>query len=372
MATLRGISLTLMMGPVAAVNVPVAVIEALESAQVTTAVGQKSGFQISFVYSKTSPIAKTLLPTGFFDPMIRVILVATLNGVPHVLADGPIKRQDVVASGNPGENRLTITGEDVSAYMNVIDFSGFMFPAMPPFARVALMMAKYAMFGVIPVPIPPIFSTVDSPTERIAKQQGTDYEYADKLAKEAGHEFYVEPGPAPGTNTAYWGPQIRIGVPQPALSVNMDHATNVENLSFSADGNAAELPYAFVKVANFSVPVPVPDISLLQPPLSARPLIPTKLKLLKTERLSAPGVMAALLSARSQGDPVTASGSLDVVRYGQPLSARGLVGVRGAGLTHDGLYYVRQVTSTIGRGSWKQSFQLARDGLISNLPQVPV
>jgi hypothetical protein len=372
MATLKGVTLTLLMGPIAVAPPPVAVVEALASAQVTTAVGQRSGFQIVFTYSKTSPIATTLLPAGYFDPLIRVILIATLNGVPKVLADGPIKRQDVVASANPGENKLTITGEDVSGYMDLIDLTGFPFPAMPPFARVALMMAKYAMFGVIPVPIPAPFQATDSPTEKYAHQQGTDFQYADKLAKDAGYEFYVTPGPAPGTNTAYWGPQIRVGAPQPALTIDMDHASNVETVSFSADGNAAELPYAHVKVAGLSVPVPVPNIGLLKPPLNARPLIPTKTKLLETERLKLPEVLMTLLAGRASADPVSATGSIDLTRYGQPIDARALVGVRGAGLAYDGLYYVRSVTHTLGRGSWKQSFQLVRDGLVSNLPAVPV
>src|SRR6266568_5516643 len=122
MATLKGVTLTLRMGPIAVSPAPVAVIEALESAQVTTAVGQRSGFQVVFTYSKTSPIATTLLPAGFFDPLIRVILIATLNGVPKVLSDGPIKRQDVAASAHPGEHKLTITGEDVTGYMDLIDF----------------------------------------------------------------------------------------------------------------------------------------------------------------------------------------------------------------------------------------------------------
>jgi hypothetical protein len=49
-----------------------------------------------------------------------------------------------------------------------------------------------------------------------------------------------------------------------------------------------------------------------------------------------------------------------------------LVGVRGAGLTYDGLYYVDSVTHNIQRGQYKQSFQLSRDGLISITPKVPV
>ena len=78
------------------------------------------------------------------------------------------------------------------------------------------------------------------------------------------------------------------------------------------------------------------------------------------------------LGARAATDPVTASGSLDVTRYGRPLSARSLVGVRGGGLAHDGLWFVKSVTDTLGRGSWKQSFQLARDGMVANLPAVPI
>ena len=69
MATLRGIQLTLLMGPIAVAPVPVAVIDALESAQVTSAVGQRSGFQISFTYSKTSPIATIAFEPADFDDL---------------------------------------------------------------------------------------------------------------------------------------------------------------------------------------------------------------------------------------------------------------------------------------------------------------
>jgi hypothetical protein len=62
---------------------------------------------------------------------------------------------------------------------------------------------------------------------------------------------------------------------------------------------------------------------------------------------------------------------LNVLRYGRILKARELVGVRGAGLAFDGLYYVKSVTHNIKKGEYKQDFQLARNGLISTLPKVP-
>lgn len=370
MATLSTVTLSLLMGPVATRPAPSEVITAFDGAQVTEAVGARSGFQLSFTFSRSSPIATRLLPTGFFDPMIRVILVATLKGVPRVLADGPIKRQDVTASNHPGEFRLVVTGEDVGGYMNLIDWTGFPFPAMPPFARVALMMAKYAPLGVIPLTIPPPFQPLDTPDEKMPHQQGTDFEYADKLAKDAGFDFYITPGPAPGTNTAYWGPPVRAGAVQPALTIDMDHASNLDAMTFSADGNAAVLPYGHVKVANFSVPVPLPDIAVLKPPLAARPLVPTRTKLLDTDRMKLPEVLMTLLAGRGGADPLTATGTIDLTRYGRPLSARSLIGVRGAGQAHDGLWFVRSVTHTLSRGSWKQAFQLSRDGLVSNVPRV--
>ena len=372
MANLKGVTLTLLIGPGAVAPAPVPVVEALESAQVTQGVGQRSGFQLTFIYSKTSPIATSLLPGGFFDPLIRVILVATINGVPNVLSDGPITRQDVAITDKPGQAKLTITGEDITGYMDIIDFTGFPFPNMPPVARVALMLAKYAPFGVIPAVVPEIFQDTPDFTKQIPHQQGSDFKYIDKLAKDAGYVFYIVPGPAPGVNTAYWGPEIRAGIPEPALTIDMDHASNVDQLSFSTDGNAIELPIIHAKIGGVSVPVPVPDLSLLLPTLSARPLVPKHTRLLETERFSLPRTLLSGLVGRT-GDPVTGQGSLDVGRFGRPLKPRGLVGVRGAGLAYDGLFYVRSVSNTLKKGGgWQQSFQLGREGLVSNLPQVPV
>jgi len=370
MAALSSVTLTVQMGPVAVSPAPRAVVDALEGATVTHAVGARSGFQLSFTYAKTSPIATSLLPDGFFDPMVRVVLIATLRGVAKVLADGPIKRQDVTATGRPGEHRLVVTGEDVSGYMDVADLTGMPYPAMPPFAQVALMMAKYLPLGVIPVTIPAPFAPPSNPTEKFPHQQGTDFAYATKLAKDAKYEFYVTPGPRPGMNTAYWGPQVRIGPIQPAISIDLDNAANADSMTFAADGNAAILPIGFVKAANFSVPMPAPDISLLKPPLARRPLIPTKTQFLETGQMSVPQVLMTLLAGRAEADPVTATGTMDLARYGQPLDARSLVGVRGAGRAHDGLWFVRSVTHTLGRGSWKQAFQLARDGLLPTVTAV--
>jgi len=67
---------------------------------------------------------------------------------------------------------------------------------------------------------------------------------------------------------------------------------------------------------------------------------------------------------------VTVSGELESVRYGNVLRPRGLVGLRGAGRTYDGTYYVRSVTHSISQLSYRQSFSLSREGTGALLPVV--
>ena len=202
---LKGIYLTLMMGPAVAVPVPKAVADALTAVQVTTSSGARSGFQLTFTLAKDSPLATTLIPAGFFDPLIRVIIIVTVVGLPNVIMDGVITQQQVVASNQAGQSTLTVTGEDVSRAMDLIDFTGFPWPAMPAEARVALMVAKYAVFGIIPAVIPSVLIDVPNPLEIIPKQQGTDFAYINQLADDVGYVFYIEPGPAPGVNVRVLG-----------------------------------------------------------------------------------------------------------------------------------------------------------------------
>ena len=70
-------------------------------------------------------------------------------------------------------------------------------------------------------------------------------------------------------------------------------------------------------------------------------------------------------------DSVSSSGELDIVGYGDILRARSTVFVRGAGLTNDGIYYVKSVTHSIKPGQfYKQSFELTREGLGTTLQRI--
>jgi hypothetical protein len=61
-------------------------------------------------------------------------------------------------------------------------------------------------------------------------------------------------------------------------------------------------------------------------------------------------------------DVLTATGNLNSLQYGNILQPRGLVGLRGVGYNHDGLYYVKRVTHDIRKGQYKQNFTLTREG----------
>lgn len=378
---LKGIYLTLLIGPGVPVPAPKSVTDALTSVQVNTG-GERTGFQLAFSMNKKSLLRQILLPAGFFDPIItRVILVCTLGGVPNVLVDGIVTRHEVAPSNEPGQSTLTLTGEDVSVMMDILDMPFMRYPALPIAARIQVILAKYALFGVVPLVIPPLFDDPPIPTEKIptqagADQSGTDLAYIKKLAQDSSYVFYIEPGPAPGMNLAYFGPDIRIPIPQPALNVNMDANTNVESLSFSLDGLAKKVTVMTIFdpiTHKIPIPVPVPNISILRPPLGARLTPPAKIEFAKggTNKNPVEAIALALAKTAATSEAVTGSGSLNTLRYGRILKARQLVGVRGAGLAYDGMYYVRTVSHSIKRGEYKQSFTLSRDGLISQTPKVP-
>jgi len=373
---LDGIHLTLLIGPLPVpVPAPLPLVEALQSVQVNSG-RDRTGFQLTFTLSKTSLIQLALLPAGLLDPMVtRVVIIVTFRGIPQVICDGVVTRHEMTPSSEAGQSTLTLTGEDLSVLMDVVEFK-LPYPAMPDAAKIAVILGKYAMFGIIPIVIPPPVDTAKVPTEGFESQTGTDLSYIRGLAWDCGYTFYLDPGPAPLTSIAYFGPDVRIPIPQPALSVNMDWSTNVESLSFSLDGMSKKVTVVTILdpiTKKIPIPIPLPNIDVFKPPLGLRLTPPAKIRFSDDMANLTPDDAAkrAFGLLREGADAVSGSGSLSVPRYGNILRARMLVGVRGAGISYDGLYYVESVTHSLKRGEYKQNFTLSRDGLISQTPLVP-
>ncbi|HKT12492.1 MAG TPA: hypothetical protein VJW77_11775 [Terriglobia bacterium] len=368
--------LTLLIGPVEAVPAPKPVMDALTSVEVSVSAKGASGFQLNFTLANSSPLQTLFLLAGGAPlPVIRVILVATFGGLPQVVMDGVVKHTEVVPDAMRGSSTLAVTGEDLTAVMDLIPFSGLPYPSMTPDMRVLTILAKYSMFGIVPNVFPVVTPDVELPVEKIPTHKGTDLDYIRQLASDAGYVFYLEPGPLPGMTQAYWGPEIKVGVPQPALNVNMDAWTNVESLNLRYEPQSSVTPFVFIQDPTTKVvlPMPIPPVTPLNPPLGM--VVPTPQKfeyLTDTAKLSpAQAIMVGMARASETADVVSADGSLDVLRYGQVLRARQLVGVRGAGVAFDGLYYVESARHQIKPGAYKQSFSLKRNALVSNLPVVP-
>jgi hypothetical protein len=368
--------LTLLVGPMEPLPAPKPLVDALVSVEVTESATGRSGFQLTFTLSDKGILETFFLLAGSSPlPVLRVVLLVTFPGIPQVLIDGVVLHTEVQPDAMSGSSKLVVTGKDLAAMMDLIDFSGLPYPGMSPDIRVLTILAKYAVFGVVPEVIPVPAPDIPIPMLQIPTQKKTDLQYIEALAQEVGYVFYMVPGPLPGTSQAYWGPQVRLGLPQTALNVNLDTWTNVESLNFRYEPQNSVLPIVFIQepISKMTIPIPIPPVTPFNPPLGAFVPVPQKIEqLTETAKLNpAQALMKGFARSVETADVMTGEGTLDVMRYGQPLRARSLVGVRGAGLPWDGMHYVDSATHRIKPGEYKQSFVLKRNALVTNTPVVP-
>jgi hypothetical protein len=368
--------LTLLAGPGIALPAPKPLADALVSAQVTESATGRSGFQLTFTLADDS-ILQTffLLAASSPIPLLRVVLMASFGGLPQVVIDGIVMHHEVVPDAMRGSSRLVVTGQDLAALMDLVDFSGLPYPGMSPDVRVLTILAKYAAFGVVPQVTPVSFPEVDVPVVKTPSQKHTDLNYVEQLAKDCGYVFYMIPGPLPGVSQAYWGPQIRLGMPQQSLNVNLDAWTNVESLNLRYEPQSSVLPIVLTQdpASKLVFPIVIPPVTPFNPPLGLVVPTPQKVELLgDTAKLPiGQAMMQGIARAVQSADVVTGEGSLDVLRYGTILRARSLVGMRGAGVAFDGMYYVDSTTHHLKPGEYKQNFVLKRNALIASTPVVP-
>jgi len=288
------------------------------------------------------------------------------------LIDGIITNHQFSPSNEPGGSTLTITGEDLSVKMDMEEKNQeHVAQADPIIVTMALL-----SYGLIPLVIPPPAIDQPIPIDRTPVQQSTDLQMVRRLAARYGYVFYVQPGPAPMLNFGYWGPKKRVDLPQKALSVNMGPETNVKNVRFQLNGLAPVLVEGSVQDRLLNSTVPVMTFLSTNPPLSLMPTLLVHMADVRKQQYRESGTNAMQALAHAQGitdrsnDSVTVQGELDALRYNDILQARGLVGLRGAGFSYDGFYYVKNVSHRIQRGNYAQQFTLSRDGLGSLTPVV--
>lgn len=375
--SLFGTIFTLLVGPSIPLPAPPHLLETLERVEVTHSDEGRSGFQMVFRIGRTHTdfldYQALSLPT--LKPFSRVVMMVTFNALPQVLFDGVITNQQLSPGREAGQTRLTVTGEDVSVMMDLKEVSAE-HPAQPETVIALKIIASYAQYGLIPTVTPPPTLDVPLPIDRTPVQQGTDLAYLHEMAKRYAYTFYAVPGPAPLVNQAYWGPRLRVGVPQRAITTGMGSADNVIDIDFQNNGLGPQQVSGQVQDRTTNVALPVQTFASTRIPLVTQPAWLTQPHTRQRAfRTSSASTVQAFGQAqaemdRSQDDVVTASGTLDALRYEALLKPRGLVGLRGAGYSYDGLYYVQQVTHAIERSSYRQRFSLQREGLGSITPVV--
>lgn len=371
MIDLSGIQLFLQVGPTLPAPAPFAVMEALRSVEVRMSNSGRDGFQLTFAVGRDALVDNSLIASRTFEPPCRVVVSLLMGFMPEVLIDGVVTDVQYPASPNPGESQLHVTGEDLTLMMDLDDQSRT-FEIRPDSAIVLELLAPYlARYQITPMVTPT--TDVPLPQDYTPTQQGTDLSHIRHLAERNGFVFYVEPM-APGASRAYWGPDAPAGLPQPAINVgDVSHRPSEGPLSGRYQGLGPATPVIHVTEPNTGVQIPIsiPPLTAVPPTVRPAPSLRTTVSRNTAGSTPARALLEGLAMATRGNNPVTLSGEIDGVRYGAVLRSRRLVGVRGMGLTWDGLYSVEEVTHRIKPGEYKQSFTLKRSGFVSPSPVVP-
>lgn len=366
-----GIRLIFWLGKILPTPAPRRVLEALRSVEVTSDVEQGDGFQLTFELAKSWRGDFDLLDGGALSPWNRVVLGVQLGTSLRVLCDGVITHHQLQSSseGQDSAATLTVTGTSLAVLLDQSEVRR-KYPNQPDAVIAAQILARYARYGLVPDVRP----TGDIPLsiQRVPWQHETDLACLERMAERNAFVFYIEPVTM-GIGRAYFGPDNRLSVPQKALTVDMGGSSNVTSLHFSHDAALPQQSTGRFYAPGTQTTLPVPTLPALRiPPLALRPTTAKRQLILRDAaklNLSQAMQRARGLQAQS-GDSVRGQGELDSVRYGDVLRARRLVGVRGAGRSYDGLYYVGRVTHHIERGKYTQSFALRREGTGSLTPVV--
>src|SRR5829696_1097480 len=231
LASQLGISLVLLVGETVPLPAPADVTDAITRVEVTNDAELGDGFQITFTLGKDQAGSYGLLENGALDPFNRVVIAVAIGAIPEVLIDGVIAHHQLVPSNEPGMSTLTVTGRDLRQMLD-LEEKNEKYENQPDSVIFTRLIGAYGQYGLLPEATP----TTDVPIElqRIPRQHETDLKFIERMARRNGFVFYIEPVTF-GVNRAYFGPETRGGIPQPALTVNLDAFSNVDTLTLSND-----------------------------------------------------------------------------------------------------------------------------------------
>lgn len=311
---------------------------------------------------------------AFLQGMSRIRLELQIESGDWVpLIDGPIVNVEGAQLSEPGQSTLTLVVSDDSFYLHrdetVTSFEGSDDEAASQIFDQAPQIASMEIDAADAPSNPGFTKTV---------LRGTQMEFLQRLAKRQHMHAYVTAGSSPGQSVGHFkkdpDPKKDYGLAPMVLL-----GTDVNIFSFhstSKAGQAATFTSGRVNLKDRSTDTQTSNLSDVSLAGSSLPPGPT------IKRLLRPGQEDALTLARAvQGASersayaLRAKGEVMKGVYTSVLQPYQYVQVRGANGTLSGTWLLRQVTHTITRNSYGQSFQVTRNavssGTNSALPGIP-
>lgn len=373
---LLGVRMMLMIGksPVA-LPAPREALLAIEEIEVKLSDAEASGFKIVLKTAKSGPfdfLEAPFVGDDRFDVGARVILTVIFDVTPQVIFDGVITKRNF----SPTAGKLTLLGRDLTHELDK-EVKQKEHPAMDETTIATMIAASYPQFGLIPNVMPPKSIDAPIPIDRVPQQRCSDWAYLKHMARRHGYDTYIDPGPLPGMNTLYWGPQTKQGMPQRAITVDSGPISDAYNVTTSHDGEEPTIVEAKVLDRFTGQETSVVAMMGSQTPMGATPELSARAGQTRKKPLLTSGFTMTQAMARAQAETdeslrntFTVSGTLDVARYNGALKARDKVSLSGVGTKQDGDYKVAEVRHRLKPGGYVQEFVLSRAEEGPMLPMV--
>lgn len=374
---LFGVHLRLLMGKDNAVPVSSKIIQSLQSVEVRNSIEERNVADLIFGAGKggtDNPLDYSIINDEVFDAFNRIQIVVYFGFTPQVLFDGIITVKQFLTNDEPGKTTFQIKVEDVGYMMDKLDTS-VSYPETSVSDIVKKILDSYSMFISWPDVHKPSNESTNSKSDVVRLQNETDLKYIQREAYNNGFVFYIEPTDTPGKSKAYWGPSDKFEKLDEPLSVNMGSDSNVSQMKFQNNMIEPVIMNGYVMDRDTNQILPAWSDPSTRVPMATQRSWQDDIQNTRIKQLVANGG-STVPEAKNQAQAahessinyaVTATGDLDLAKYGNLLRVGRKVRVRGAGKQNNGDYNVTKVTTKIIPGSIVQNFELSREGTGSTM-----
>jgi hypothetical protein len=338
---------------------------ALDGIEVETAVDAASVLRLRFNLSRNfmgdwdPPVADV------FRPLVPVtVAVSSGSPLPETVINAYVREVNQTGRGAASGTTAEVVAMDATAtLMNLIE-QPMPHPNLDPATIASIIFGRYAITP-LPLPTPPTRTIADTTTI----QRGTDARMLREMARALAYECYIQPDPITGLDAGHFHPPLTAVPPQGVLSVDFGTATNLVDFTVSYDTLRPTAAISAEADPRSGVPVPAPAVAPLAPPEGLEPtlmrIVPPRVSRPTARDAANPAELfrqnQAIVDRSSRA--LSATGTVDAVKYGRVLRPGLPVLVRGAGRAYSGVWYVTRVSHSISTGAWTQSFNATRNAL---------